>query len=185
MQKGRALYNRSPTEKMDFFDLIATRHSVRSFNDEPLNEEVVDKILSAANRAPSARNLQSYKIFVVQNKKDKKKLVLASHDQGFIEEASVILIFCTDLVSAKECGTRGETLYSIQDATIACSYAQLAVHALGFSSVWVGSFDEEKIRKSFPIGENYRPVSMLVIGFPREEPEKTDRKPLNAISQRI
>lgn len=185
MQKGRAVYRRSQPEKMDFFELISTRHSVRAFNDEPINEDVVEKILSAANSAPSARNLQSYKIFVVQKIKDKKSLILAAHDQGFIGEASVILIFCTDLASAKSCGARGENLYSIQDATIACAYAQLAVHALGFSSVWVGSFDEEKIHELFQIGSNFRPVSMLVIGFPREEPEKKGRKTLSDLSQRI
>src|SRR5574337_2207193 len=165
MQKGRNLYKRSSNEEMNFFDLVATRHSVRAYQDETLSDDIIDKILSAANSAPSARNLQSYRIFVVQKKEDKKKLVIATHDQNFIEDASMILIFCADLISAKACGIRGVELYCIQDAAIACTYSQLAVHALGLSSVWVGSFDEEMVHRFFSIGDNFKPLSMLVIGF--------------------
>ncbi|MDE1829959.1 MAG: nitroreductase family protein [Thaumarchaeota archaeon] len=185
MQKGTTSYLRSHNEKMNFFDLIATRHSVRAYEDKKLQDDMVDKILSAANKAPSAKNLQSYRIFVVQKKEDKKKLVTATHDQDFIEDASIVLIFCADLISAKEAGVRGLELYCIQDATIACTYSQLAVHALGLSSVWVGSFDEEMVRRLFSIDRNFKPVSMLVVGFPDEEPEKRSRKSLNEISQRI
>lgn len=185
MQKEKNPYQRSSNEKLNFFDLIGTRHSIRAYKGEALNDDIVDKILSAANSAPSARNLQSYKIFVVQKKEDKKKLASATHDQNFVEDASVILIFCADLTSAKSCGIRGVELYCIQDATIACTYSQLAAHALGLSSVWVGSFDEEMIYRLFSIDSNFKPVSMLVIGFPDEEPEKRSRKSLNEISQRV
>lgn len=182
MQKS--WYQRS-NKKIDFFDLIANRHSVRAYKDVPVQEDIVDKILSAANNAPSARNLQSYKIFVVQKKEDRKRLVLATHEQNFIENASFVLIFCVDLDSAKECGHRGVELYGIQDATIACTYSQLAAHALGLGSVWVGSFDEEKVHSLFSIDRNFKPVSMLVIGIADEEPERRDRKSLDKISQRI
>lgn len=185
MQKETRSYKRSSNEKVDFFDLVANRHSVRAYKNEVLPDNMVVKILSAANRAPSARNLQSYKIFVVLKKEDKKKLVIATHDQNFIEDASIVLIFCADLISAKACGIRGTELYCIQDATIACTYSQLATHALGLSSVWIGSFDEEMIHRFFSIDSNFKPVSMLAIGFPDEEPEKTNRKSLNEISQRI
>jgi len=183
MQKT-SWYQRS-NKKTDFFDMIANRHSVRAYKDLPVQDDIVDKILSAANMAPSARNLQSYKIFVVQKKEDRKRLVLATHEQNFIENASLVLIFCTDLDSAKECGPRGTELYGIQDATIACTYSQLAARALGLGSVWVGSFDEEKVHSLFSIGRNFKPVSMLVIGIAGEEPEVRGRKSLDKIIQRI
>ncbi len=185
MQKGTVPQQRSPNEKLNFFNLIATRHSVRAYEDRRLPDDIIDKILSAANSAPSAKNLQSYRIFVVQKKEDKKKLVTATHDQSFIEDASVVFIFCADLVSARMAGVRGVELYCIQDATIACTYAQLAAEALGLSSVWVGSFEEEMVHKIFSIDRNFKPVAMLVVGFPDEEPEKRSRKHLNEISQRI
>jgi FMN reductase [NAD(P)H] len=67
-------------------------------------------------------------------------------------------------------------LFSVQDATIATAYAQLAVYALGLSTVWVGAFDEIKVSEILKLPENHRAVSMLPIGFPNEYPkEKTTR----------
>jgi nitroreductase len=174
------------SNKIDFIELISTRHSVRIFKERVLSNEIIEKILMAANKAPSAGNLQSYKIFIVTKKEDKKKLAVAAHEQNFIEKASAIFIFCADPDNvSKEYGTRGKELYCIQDATIACSYSRLAAHSLGLSSVWVGSFDEKKVVKSFSIQNDLKPVAMLVMGFADEEPEITNRKSLNEISQRV
>ncbi len=185
MQKGATSDPKPSNEGLNFFNLIDTRHSIRAYKDKILPDDIVDKILSAANKAPSAKNLQSYKIFVVRKKEDKKKLVSAAHDQDFIEHASVVLIFCADLNSGKEAGIRGVELYCIQDATIACTYSQLAVHALGLSSVWVGSFDENMVHEFFSIDRNFKPVAILIVGFADEVPERRGRKSLNEISQRI
>lgn len=184
MQKGTTI-PRSQNEELGFFDLIDTRHSVRAYRNATLPDYIVDKILTAATKAPSAKNLQSYMIFVIQKKEDKKRLVTATHEQNFIEAASAILIFCADLNSAKVAGVRGTKLYCIQDATIACTYSQLAAHALGLSSVWVGSFDENLVRRMFSIDKNLRPVSILVVGFADEEPERRSRKSPSEIIQRI
>jgi len=174
------------SDKTSFFELISTRHSVRTFKESVLSDEIIKKILMAANKAPSAGNLQSYKIFIVTKTDDKKKLAIAAHEQDFIEKASTILVFCADPITVSaEYGTRGKELFCIQDATIACSYSQLAAQSLGLSSVWVGSFDEKKVTRSLSIPDDLKPVAMLIIGFADEEPEITGRKPLNEISHRI
>lgn len=67
-------------------------------------------------------------------------------------------------------------LFSVQDATIATTYAQLAVCALGLSTVWVGAFDEKKVSKILKLPEHHRPVAILPIGYANENPkEKTTR----------
>ncbi|HSB57834.1 MAG TPA: nitroreductase family protein [Nitrosopumilaceae archaeon] len=174
------------SDKTSFFELISTRHSVRKFKERVVSNEIIEKILTAANKSPSAGNLQSYEIFIVTKKEDKKKLAFAAHEQNFIEKASAILVFCAnpDNVS-KEYGSRGKELYCIQDATIACSYSQLAAHYLELSSVWVGSFDEKKVAKFLSIQNDLKPVAMLVIGFADEEPEITSRKALSEIIHRV
>lgn len=172
--------------KDSFFNLISSRHSVRAFKNEIVSEEIIEKILNAANKADSAGNLQSYKIFVVTKKDDKRNLTTSAFDQKFIEDASILLVFCADLkTSAKEYGKRGEELFCIQDATIACCYSQLASQALDLSSVWVGSFDEQQVRNNLGLGHDLKPVAILVIGYPNEIPEITPRKSLNEISYRI
>lgn len=167
---------------MSFFDLITSRHSVRAFKEQKISSDIVEKILTAATKASSAGNLQSYQIFVISKKEDRKKLAVATHMQNFIENASTVFVFCADpSTSAREYGERGEDLYCIQDATIACSYAQLAAHSLGFSSVWVGSFIEEEVARILDLPSGLRAVAMLVVGIPAEKPEITPRRPLSEI----
>lgn len=171
---------------MSFFDLISSRHSVRAFKDKKLQEDAIRKILSAAMRAASAGNLQSYQIFVVDNKQTKRKLAEAAHDQSFVGDASVVFVFCADPKnSEKEYGARGRDLYCIQDATIACAYAQLAAHVLGLATVWVGSFDERSVANIIKCDSWLRPVAMLVVGFADEEPQITPRRPMAEMVHRV
>jgi nitroreductase len=164
---------------MSFFDLVSSRHSIRAFKDKKLSDETIEKILNAATTASSAGNLQSYQIFIVTKKTDKQDIASAAHDQNFIENASVVFVFCADPQSSSQMyGDRGSNLYCIQDATIACAYAQLATHALGLSSVWVGSFDEKAVQNILKCKPDIRPIAMLVVGFADEKPEITPRKPL-------
>ncbi len=170
----------------NFFDLISSRHSVRSFKNDSIPEEKINTILDAATKAPSGGNLQSYQIFVVSNPSEKERLVDSAHGQGYIAEAPTVLVFCADPKrSATEYGERGENLFSIQDATIACAYAQMASHNLGFSSVWIGSFDEEKVSNILNISNNLKPVAILPIGIANETPEVTPRRPLEEVTQKI
>lgn len=171
---------------MSFFDLISSRHSIRSFQDKTLPDKTIEKIVNAATRAASAGNLQSYQIFIMAKKEDRTKLAEAAHGQDFIKEASVVFVFCADIqASAQDYGKRGQELYCIQDATIACTYAQLAAHALGLASVWVGSFDEEKVASILGLKPSLRPIAMLVVGFAAEEPEITPRKPLDEMVHKL
>lgn len=167
-----------------FFDLIKNRHSIRSFKNDELSRDILEKILDSAIRAPSAGNLQSYKIFVITDESDKFNLSLAAHNQDFIKNAPVVLVFCADpTISSKEYGKRGEELFCIQDATLACCYAQLATHVLGLSSVWVGAFDEDMVKQSINIDTSLKPTSLLVIGHAAEKPELTTRRSIREIVQ--
>lgn len=167
---------------MSFFDLIESRHSIRTFQDKKIPDKSIQKIASAAMMAPSAGNLQSYQIFIVTKKEDKAKIVDATHGQDYVRNASTTFVFCADTkIPSEDYGKRGQELYCIQDATIACTYAQLAAQELGFASVWVGSFDESKISRILKLESGLRPVAMLVVGFAAEEPEITPRKPIEQI----
>ena len=165
---------------MEFFDVVQSRHSIRAFKPQPIEPEKLHAILDAANRAPSAGNLQGYEIFAVTNHDVLQVLRLASWDQEFISQAVVALVFCANpaRLSVKY-GHRGESLYCVQDATIACAYAQLAATALGLASVWVGAFDEASVRAAIHIGEDLLPVAILPIGYPGKEPKIRPRRELN------
>lgn len=165
---------------MDFFTVLQERHSVRAFTERPVEPERLRALLEAANRAPSAGNLQAYEIYVVTRPTALNALMRAAFEQKFIAQAPVVLVFCAHPArSASSYGERGATLYSVQDATIACAYAQLAAAALGLGSVWVGAFDEDAVRRALGIGGGLWPVALLPIGYAAENPTITSRRALD------
>jgi nitroreductase len=170
---------------MEFFDVLDARHSIRAFHPTPLEPEKLEQILQAINRAPSAGNRQAFEVYLVQDAAQKAALVSATGGQGFLAQAPVVLVFCAHpALSQVRYGERGETLYTIQDATIACTFAMLAATALGLSSVWVGAFDEAGVHAIIGSPEGQRPIAMLPIGYAAEEPRLRDRRPLDTIIHR-
>ena len=167
---------------MDFFDVVEKRHSMRRYTDTPVEEEKLQQILATINRAPSAGDLQGYEVYIVRKVEQRQALVQAADGQGFIAEAPVTIAFCANPArSAVWYKKRGVKLYSVQDATIACTFAMLAVTALGLASVWVGAFDEESVRSVLGIPTELVPVALLPIGYAAKEPRITPRRELSDI----
>ncbi len=167
----------------DFFETVRHRHSVRSYqSDLPVEKEKLNAIIETACSAPSAGDLQAYKIVVVSNPEKRQALSAAAHEQGFISEAPTCLIFCAEPErSAEKYGDRGRELYAIQDTTIAAAYAQLAIVAAGMASTWVGYFDESRVKDIIKLEDGLCPIAILALGYPAELPEPTTRRRLDEI----
>jgi nitroreductase len=160
---------------VEFFSVLQRRRSVRAYKTQPVEEDKLRRIFEAANLAPSAGNLQAYHVYVFREKSKREALSRAAHGQSFIEQAPVCLVFCTDPSRCEKYGVRGRELYSVQDATIAGSFAMLAAVDLGLSTVWVGDFDEEAVREV--VGDKMvRPVAMFSLGYAAEEPPASGRR---------
>lgn len=147
-------------------ELFKKRKSVRSYKLDPVEKEKLDEILKAANSAPSAGNLKARKIVVFEDKKAIVNISQAAFGQESIAEAPIVLVFVAlPEVSAKKYGDRGRELYAAQDATLAASFAWLQAVDLGLSGVWVGGFEEEKVREVLGLPKNERPIAILPIGY--------------------
>jgi len=167
---------------MDLFDAIGKRRSIWAYENKPVEKEKLQKLLESANSAPSAGNLQGYDIVVVEDQKRKEALAEASWEQDFIAQAPVVLVFCADAPrSAKKYEGRGTELYSVQDATIACSYAQLVATALGLGTVWIGAFEDEKVNKIINAPEGIRAVAILPVGYYLKDPSPRPRRDLKSL----
>jgi nitroreductase len=165
---------------MDFFEVLQARHSTRVFEDQVIEEEKLRAILEAVNRAPSAGNRQAYKVLVVTDRALLNALWGETNARRALAHAPLALVFCTDAArNVDRYGDRGATLFCVQDATIACAYAQLAATALHLSSVWIGSFDENVVREVLGIDPAWRPVAILPIGYAGEVPEIKPRRDLS------
>ncbi len=165
---------------MDFFEVIKKRRSVRAFQEVEVEESKLRIIFETINSAPSAGDLQAYEVFVVRSESKKRELAKAAFGQDFIASAPVVLVFCANPKrSAWKYGKRGEKLYCIQDATIACSFAHLSATALGLASVWVGAFSNSEVLKIIGAEDkDLVPIAILPIGYPAENPSPTPRRQL-------
>jgi len=171
---------------MQFRDLIAARRSTRAFAPRPVEEEKLQSVLEAANRAPSAGNLQAYEIYVVRSSKLRSELARAALEQFFLAQAPVVLIFCASPKrSAPRYGRRGEQLYALQDATIACTFAMLAVFDAGLATVWIGAFDDAAVSRAAGLPPGLIPVAMLPVGYAAEKPGPTPRRDLKDLAHEI
>jgi nitroreductase len=168
---------------MEFTEVIRNRHSIRTFTDQPVEAEKLQQILETANLAPSAGNLQAYEIYVVTDAKKRDGLSCAALAQEYVAVAPVALVFCThpELTEGRYT-ERGTRLYTVQDATIACTFAMLAATNLGLGCVWVGTFDEKVVRLIIGAPDSQVPVVILSIGYPGEFPEQHPRRPLEQLA---
>jgi len=157
-----------PTEVIDtdLFAVMSKRRSTRKFLDKPVETTKIDKIIAAADTAPTAGNFQGFEIFYVKSPEKKKLLVEACNNQPYVD-APVVLIFCKN-PSRVKFDFPDEILrkFAIQDATLAAGYSQLSAQALGLNSIWIGMFDEKKVMDI--IGTDLVPSSVLCIGYPKQ-----------------
>ncbi|QWK18988.1 MAG: nitroreductase family protein [Hydrogenobacter thermophilus] len=162
---------------MEFFEVIENRRSVRSYRKDPVEKEKIRLILKAASMAPSAGNLQAFEVVLISDEKKKAQVARFALNQWFIAEAPAILLFFANPErNVWKYGRRGLELYSLQDATIACAYAQLAATAMGLGTCWVGAFDENGLKQFLGVPGSWKPVSILTIGYPAEEPIRVPKR---------
>ena len=159
----------------DIFKVMADRRSTRKFSKNPVEKWKIDKILAAADTAPTAGNFQGFEIFYVSDKETKEELVKASNNQPYVN-SPLVLVFCMNPSRVKlDFSQKVIMKFSIQDAILAAAYSQLAASALGLSSIWIGMFDEEKVKEI--IRTELRPTSILCIGYPiKKRPAKLRRQ---------
>jgi len=166
---------------MDVLDAIKKRRSIRAFERKPLKEDEINTIIDALIWAPSAGNLQARKFFLVTNQEIKKQLVKAAFNQYFLEEAGLVIVGCVEEFIKYRYGDRGLNLYGPQDVAASIQNASLAAVSLGLGSVWVGAFDEKKVSKVMGISSDLRPVAMLAVGYPKENPIPPERRPISEL----
>jgi len=167
---------------MDVLEAVKGRRSIRTFKNQDVAAEIVEKLVDAARQAPSAGNIQPWEFIIVRKPEIKRRLAEAALDQMFIEEAPVVIVVCANEVrSSQGYGVRGETLYCIQDTAAAIQNIHLTAYSFRLGTCWVGAFREEETREILMIPYGIRPVAIIPIGYPAEVPTARSRRPLSQI----
>ena len=165
---------------MNVLEAIHARQSVRAYQARAIEPAKLEAVLTAANWAASAANLQAYQIYVVRDSARKQALVSAAAGQKFLATAPVVLVFAADPArSAAKFGPRGEQVYCLQDACAAVGNAMLAAVELGLGTCWVDAVDEALAGQAIGLPAGQRAAVILPLGYPAETPPRTTRRELS------
>jgi nitroreductase len=150
---------------VELYEAIRTRKSVRAWREEPVPDEVLERVLEAARLAPSARNAQEWRFVAAREPGTRRRLAEAAAGQRFVAEAPVVIACCAETDGrVMRCGQLAYTV----DVAIAVDHLTLAAAAEGLGTCWVGAFDEGKVREVLGIPPAVRVVVLLPLGWPRE-----------------
>lgn len=169
---------------MDVEKAINIRKSIRKYQNKQISQEIINKLLNSARKAPSAKNVQSHKYFIVKDDEIKKRLKKANvFKQSYVYDAPLLIICCADpslYPKPIEVDDKSEN-YAHIDLSIASSFLVLQATELGLGTVFVAWMHREKIRKILKIPKNYIIPFAIAIGYPAEKPTQKPRKDLNEI----
>lgn len=160
---------------MEFYEVIKKRKSVRKYRQDPIPEDVLNRILEAGRIAPSAKNIQPWKFVIIKDPEKKKKVAEACRGQHWIADADVIVCGCA--LEKIAWGRMGGYMSSFAvDLAIAMDHIILASANEGLGTCWIGAFEEKKVKEILGIPDDVRVVALTPIGFPAEEPKDRGRK---------
>jgi len=141
--------------------VIKSRHSVRKFKADTVDELAIRDALECAARAPTARNIQPWMFGVIKNKDTLSKIAEATDNGKFIATSPV----CFAVFGEKK------EKYYLEDCCAATENLIIALQAYGITSCWVAGEKKpyaEAVRNLLAVPENYTLVSLIAAGWPAE-----------------
>jgi nitroreductase len=166
---------------ISLLDIIKKRKSIRAYKRDAIEDEKLKYILNAFRRAPSAKNIQPWKIIIVKDEKKKIDLSIACNNQTFISEAPIIIVACAKEEEAY--GVMGGYMNSYPiDIAIALEHLILAATEQGLGTCWIGAFKEKLVKDILKVPEDIRVVALTPVGYPNEEGRDRSRKEIDEIT---
>jgi nitroreductase len=163
---------------MELKEVIEKRESIRDYEDKPIPQDKLLRVLEAARLAPSGSNRQPWKFVVVKDRQTRQKLAQAAEGQTFVGKAPVVIIAVATMPElVMICGVEE---YPV-DLAIAVDHLTLAAVDEGLGTCWIGAFSQEKVREILKIPKNCRTVALLPLGFPKQPGRPKVRKSLDEI----
>ena len=164
--------------RMELMQVIVKRQSIRDYEERPVPEEKLLKVLEAARMAPSASNRQPYKFIVVRDSRRRQELARAAGGQAHIARAPVVIAAVSTMPDyVMRCGVPA---YAV-DLAIAVDHMTLAAADEGLGTCWIGAFSQEEVKEILKVPKNCRVVTILPLGYPRGSGMPKVRKSLDEI----
>lgn len=189
---------------MDTFTVIEARRSIRKFKDEPVPQELIEKILKAATLAPSGKNKQPWYFYVIQKSKRAEMIAAmqagldqmkamgvnigsAKFTQQVMSQAPVtIFVFNPTgqhpLVKRNDLDVFGD-IVDIQSVGGAIQNLLLAAQASGLGTLWICDVFYAYDALVDWLDAEGEMIAAVSLGYPDQSPDPRPRKAVAEVTQ--
>ena len=174
-------------------DILKNHRTIRKYSEKNIDDALLNEILEAGVRASTTGNMQVYSIVVTRDEEKKKQLAPFHFGQPMVTNAPVVLTFCADFNRFnKWCRQRNAEpgydnflsfMTAAIDALLVAQNVCVAAESKGLGICYLGTttYMADKIIEQLDLPKGVVPVTTVTIGYPAENPDQTDRLPLEAV----
>ncbi len=167
---------------MEFKELVRARYSCRGYRSDPVDDDQLAAVLEAARLAPTACNLQAFKLYVIPTAGRQDELRQLYRQDWFRQAPLVIGIAGARARS----WVRGDGRnYVDVDCAIAMDHLILQATELGLGTCWIGAFDSAIARRLLALPDDWEPIAFTPLGHPADGGRPKTRKPIEEIVVRL
>jgi len=187
---------------MSVFDIISSRRSIRKYQDQPVPEEALRRILQAGILAPSGANRQTWKFYVVQGEKRAEMIARlnegltnrekeggntagAKHSFDIMAQAPVtVFVYRPNRTAPWPAASRGQYFSDVVDIQSVGACIQnmlLMAEELGFGSLWICDVFSACDEINAWLGESTEMIAAVCFGIADEHPDARKRKPFDDV----
>jgi nitroreductase len=168
---------------METWDAIRARRNVRSYSDEPIEPEQLDRILEAARRTPSSRNWQPWDFVVVTDRERLIELSTVWVGAGHVAGSAATIALITPVLD--EPRENGLAQYDLGQATMSI---MIAAADLGIGSGHSAVGDQDLARRLLGLPQDRLCAFLVALGHPADRPlaplTKINRRPFDEVVHR-
>lgn len=157
---------------METWDAITARRNVREFDDRPVSEADLERVLEAGRRAPSSRNWQPWDFVVVSDREQLRELAKVWRGAAHVARSAATIAIV--LPRSEDAGERDRAQYDAGQATMAML---IAAADLGIGSGHSAVGDQDQARRVLGFPEDRYAAYLIDLGYPAERPLKPIRNP--------
>jgi nitroreductase len=173
--------------------ILLNRKTIRKYSSEPVDDKLLNDLLTMGCRASTTGNMQVYSIIITRDEEKKRELAPSHFNQKMITEAPVVLTFCADFNRFnKWCRLRNAKpgydnflsfMTAAIDALLVAQTVCIAAESKGLGICYLGTttYMAHKIIEVLKLPQSVVPVTTVTLGWPAEKPGQVDRLPLEAV----
>jgi len=160
---------------MDVFDAVRTVLAVRQFQEKPIPEETVRRIVEAAHLTASSRNGQPWHFIIVEDRDALRRLGALARTGPYVAQAPLAIAVVIE-----------RTKFSASDASRAIQSMILTAWSEGVGSNWVGFLNLDEVKPLLRIPDDLDVLAIVSFGYPAQAVGKGQkrRKPLSEVAHR-